>query len=129
MIGATRTPLALIAIAGLYGALGVVGSAVAAHAAVGVQLATAAQFLLFHATLLLALVALAQRSDQPRVWLAIAAAVAVGTALFSGDVAKFAITGTHLFPMAAPTGGSILIAGWAAIFCLAVWKLIRGAAG
>jgi uncharacterized membrane protein YgdD (TMEM256/DUF423 family) len=36
----------------------------------------------------------------------------IGGALFAGDVTARAWLGTRLFPMAAPTGGVILIAGW-----------------
>jgi uncharacterized membrane protein YgdD (TMEM256/DUF423 family) len=32
--------------------------------------------------------------------------------LFGGDVAFHTLAGTHLFPMAAPIGGSLLIASW-----------------
>lgn len=36
----------------------------------------------------------------------------LGLALFSGDLALRALHGTPLFPMAAPSGGVILMAGW-----------------
>jgi uncharacterized membrane protein YgdD (TMEM256/DUF423 family) len=32
--------------------------------------------------------------------------------LFGSDVTLHTLTGSHLFPMAAPTGGSLLIASW-----------------
>jgi uncharacterized membrane protein YgdD (TMEM256/DUF423 family) len=49
--------------------------------------------------------------------LAPAAAVllAAGTLLFCGDVLLLAYQGTHLFPMAAPAGGTMMIAGWLAV--------------
>ena len=40
------------------------------------------------------------------------AALCIGGALFAGDVAARAFIGARLFPMAAPTGGMILIASW-----------------
>lgn len=36
----------------------------------------------------------------------------IGGAVFAGDVAARAYLGSRLFPMAAPTGGVILIASW-----------------
>ena len=36
-------------------------------------------------------------------------------ALFSGDVTLHALTGAHVFPYAAPIGGSLLIASWLAV--------------
>jgi uncharacterized membrane protein YgdD (TMEM256/DUF423 family) len=36
----------------------------------------------------------------------------VGAALFAGDVSARAFLGHRLFPMAAPSGGMILIAAW-----------------
>jgi uncharacterized membrane protein YgdD (TMEM256/DUF423 family) len=39
----------------------------------------------------------------------------VGPTLFAGDVSARALIGHRLFPMAAPTGGTILIAAWLAL--------------
>jgi hypothetical protein len=39
----------------------------------------------------------------------------VGATLFTGDVSARAFIGHRLFPMAAPTGGTILIAAWLAL--------------
>jgi uncharacterized membrane protein YgdD (TMEM256/DUF423 family) len=36
----------------------------------------------------------------------------LGGALFSGDIAMRAFVGDRLFPMAAPTGGTLLLGGW-----------------
>ena len=38
--------------------------------------------------------------------------MANGVALFSGDLALRAYAGHPLFPMSAPTGGVVMIAGW-----------------
>ena len=56
----------------------------------------------------------------------IAAAIAllIGVALFSGDLALRAYTGNRLFPMAAPAGGIVMIAGWA-LLGLAAFLAIR----
>lgn len=103
----------LAALAALAGGLGVAGSAAAAHTSGGETLKTAAQFLLFHAPAILALTALAATGLTRGVLTRLAAAaLLIGLALFSGDLALRALTGTPLFPMAAPSGGVVLMAGW-----------------
>jgi uncharacterized membrane protein YgdD (TMEM256/DUF423 family) len=103
----------LIVLAALSGFLGVALSAAAAHVTGGGSLQTAAQFLLFHAPALLALVALS-RSGLVSIKLARLAgyAMAVGLALFCGDLTRRALAGEALAPMAAPTGGVMLMIGW-----------------
>jgi uncharacterized membrane protein YgdD (TMEM256/DUF423 family) len=58
-------------------------------------------------------------TKQGLLWqpLALAALIAwvVGATLFAGDVSARAFIGHRLFPMAAPTGGTILIAAWLAL--------------
>lgn len=111
MTGLDRLLAAAAALAGL---LGVAASAAAAHTSGGETLKTAAQFLLFHAPAVLALTGFAAaglvRSGLAR---AASAALLLGLVLFSGDLAMRALTGTPLFPMAAPSGGVTLMAGWA----------------
>lgn len=107
---ADRILLALGALAGL---LGVAASAAAAHLSGADSLKTAAQFLLFHAPAILGLVALAASGATHRLLTRFAAvALVLGLALFSGDLALRALHGTPLFPMAAPSGGFALMAGW-----------------
>lgn len=103
----------LLAVAGLTGLAGVAASAAAAHSSGGDTLRTAAQFLLFHAPLVVGLTALAAGglTNGPLTRLA-AALILSGLALFSGDLALRALAGTPLFPMAAPSGGFALMAGW-----------------
>jgi len=111
----------LLILAGLMGASGVVLAAAGAHAAPHAGLASAAYLLLFHATAVLGGSAL---THQGLVWrpLALAAAIAwvVGAVLFAGDVSARAFFGHRLFPVAAPTGGSILIAAWLAFAAAAL---------
>nr|WP_279292499.1 DUF423 domain-containing protein [Methylobacterium goesingense] len=102
-----------MALGALAGLLGVAASAAAAHVSGADSLKTAAQFLLFHAPAILALVALAATGTTHRPMTRLAAgALVVGLALFSGDLALRALHGTPLFPMAAPAGGFALMAGW-----------------
>jgi uncharacterized membrane protein YgdD (TMEM256/DUF423 family) len=103
----------LIALAGVMGAVGVVLLAAAAHAAPGAGLDSAGQILLFHAAAVLALAA-AQQSGLAAPPLGPIAGIGfcVGAALFAGDIAARAFLEHRLFPMAAPTGGFVLIASW-----------------
>lgn len=110
MSGVDRVLLALGALAGL---LGVAASAAAAHVSGADSLKTAAQFLLFHAPAILALVALAATGMTHRLLTRLATAgLVLGLALFSGDLTLRALHGSPLFPMAAPIGGTVLMAGW-----------------
>jgi uncharacterized membrane protein YgdD (TMEM256/DUF423 family) len=96
-----------ILIAGLGGAAGVGLSAAAAHQGGG-NLATAAQFLLFHAPAFLAIGffggGLMLRTGG--------SVLLAGLLLFTGDLAMRHYAGDRLFPFAAPTGGTLMIAGW-----------------
>lgn len=98
------------AIGGLAGAAGVALSAYAAHAG-GTGIATAAQFLLFHAPAFLALglIGHSRTRDLALVLLAL------GLALFAGDLAMREFAGHRLFPYSAPIGGMLLIVGWLAV--------------
>jgi uncharacterized membrane protein YgdD (TMEM256/DUF423 family) len=102
----------LIVLASLSGLLGVGLSAAAAHVTGG-NLTTAAQFLLFHAPALLALVALITVGAVSPMLGQIAGYVLVlGLVLFCGDLSRRAFSGVALFPRAAPTGGFVLMIGW-----------------
>jgi uncharacterized membrane protein YgdD (TMEM256/DUF423 family) len=48
----------------------------------------------------------------------------VGVTLFSGDVAARTLGLGKLFPMAAPTGGMIMIVGWLMLALAGVWELV-----
>ncbi|WP_027171916.1 DUF423 domain-containing protein [Methylobacterium sp. 10] len=103
----------LLALGALSGLLGVAASAAAAHIQGADSLKTAAQFLLFHAPAVIGLVALVGVGATHRLTTrASASALVLGLALFSGDLALRALHGIPLFPMAAPTGGFLLMGGW-----------------
>jgi len=106
--------VAVIAVAGLMGAAGVALAAAAAHAAPGQGLDAAAWLLLIHAAALLGVGANAARLGSAGSAV-VALGFFVGCALFSGDVALRVLAGHRLFPMAAPTGGTILILAWLAL--------------
>ncbi len=118
-------PIVLI-LGGLMGAGGVALAAADAHAAPCAGLAAAAYMLLFHAAALVGGTALYGQGVLLRpLLLAVLIGWIVGAALFSGDVAMRAFAGHRLFPMAAPTGGIVLIAAWLALAAAAVAALVR----
>lgn len=100
-------------LAGLIGAGGVVLAALSTHAYAGTSLNVAASMLSLHAPAILAIAiggrtgVLNGRIAQMAAWGLIA-----GILLFSGDLAWRAFFGVALFPMAAPSGGVLLIIGW-----------------
>jgi len=98
----------------LAGLVGVALSAAAAHGPGGPNLDTASRYLLLHAPVLLVIVGLARigaiHGGMGRIagWL-----IVLGLVLFCGDLAMRAFRDAALFPMAAPTGGFMLMGGWA----------------
>jgi len=106
----------LVALAGLMGAAGVALAAASAHGADAGRLASASAMLLFHATAILAAVALIERGLlHGGIGLAAAFGFVIGAALFAGDLTL------RLFPYAAPTGGTLMILSWLAVTAAAVW--------
>ncbi|MBN9310062.1 MAG: DUF423 domain-containing protein [Devosia sp.] len=106
----------LVTAAGLFGALGVAAAARASHAGDD-NLGIAANFLLLHAPVLIGLSLMA----ASRLAVAAGAVMTVGVALFAGDLVMRAFTGNALFPMAAPTGGGAMIAGWVLVMVSGIW--------
>jgi len=116
----------MLALAGLMGAGGIMLAAAGAHAAPGAGLDSAGSMLLFHAAAVLGAAALMQQGVLWRpLALAALAAWIVGAVLFSGDIALRASAGHRLFPMAAPSGGILLIAGWLLLAGAAIGALVR----
>ena len=106
----------LIILAGIMGADGVVLAAASAHQADASRLASASSMLLFHGSAVLAAVALAERGViHIRVGIAAAFGFVIAVALFAGDLTLRQYAGHSLFPMAAPTGGTLLIMSWLAL--------------
>lgn len=104
----------LLFLGALCGLAGVMTAAAAAHVSGDDNLKTAAQFLLFHAPLLAAAPAIVRCGAVHRhIALLALMLVFVGVALFSGQLALGALKNASLFSMAAPTGGSLLMLGWA----------------
>jgi len=112
----------LIGLAGLMGACGVVLAAQSAHGADASRLVPASSMLLFHAAAVLGTTALAVRGPIHAAFALVPAwGFVAGAALFAGDLALRQFVGHALFPSAAPTGGTLLIASWLALAVAAAW--------
>jgi len=112
----------LVILAGIMGADGVMLAAASAHQPDAARLASASSMLLFHATAVLAVVALAERGViHARIGIAAAFGFVIATGLFAGDLTLRQYAGHGLFPMAAPTGGTLLIISWLALAVCAAW--------
>ncbi len=116
----------LIVLAGLMGAAGIALAAAGAHTAPGAGLDGAAYMLLFHAAAVVGGAALVQQGVLWRpLALIVLAAWVLGAALFSGDIAMRAFAAHRLFPMAAPSGGVLLIGAWLALTVAAIAAALR----
>jgi uncharacterized membrane protein YgdD (TMEM256/DUF423 family) len=112
----------LVILAGMMGADGVILAALSAHQADAARLASASSMLLFHALAVLAVVALTERGViHVRIGIAAAFGFVVAAVLFAGDLSLRQFAGHSLFPMAAPSGGTLLIVSWLALAVAAAW--------
>lgn len=117
-----RLARVLIVLAGIMGADGVMLAAASTHQADASRLGAASSMLLFHACAVLAAVALAERAlIHARIGLAAAIGFVIAAGLFACDVTLRQYAGHGLFPFAAPTGGTLLIASWLALAIAAAW--------
>ena len=112
----------LVILAGVMGADGVILAAAAAHQPEAISLASASSMLLFHATAVLAVVALTERGVvHAGLGIASAFGFVVAATLFAADLSLRQYAGHGLFPFAAPTGGTLLIASWLLLAVAAAW--------
>jgi uncharacterized membrane protein YgdD (TMEM256/DUF423 family) len=112
----------LIILAAIMGADGVILAAASAHQPDATRLASASSMLLFHALAVLAVVALTERGIiHVRIGMTAAWGFVVAATLFASDLMLRQYAGHGLFPMAAPTGGTLLIASWLALAVAAAW--------
>ncbi|WP_398464890.1 DUF423 domain-containing protein [Tardiphaga sp.] len=112
----------LIICTGVMGADGVILAAASAHQPDASRLASASSMLLFHAAAVLGAVALIERGlAHLQIGLASAWGLVIGASLFAGDLTLRQYVGHGLFPMAAPTGGTLLIVSWIALAVSAAW--------
>ena len=131
LIGSAVMDRTFVVLGALFGLLGTIAAGIAAHTTgPGTTLDAAASFLLFHAPTLIAIPALIHTGlAQAMMARAGGGLIFIGCALFSSEMALRAIEGESLFFMAAPSGGSLLIAGWLIIILAAlapIFKVQRG---
>ena len=112
----------LVILAAVMGADGVILAAASAHQPDATRLASASSMLLFHALAVLAVVALAERGlIHLPIGIAAGFGFVVAAVLFAGDLTLRQYAGHSLFPMAAPTGGTLLIVSWVVLAVSAAW--------
>ncbi len=116
-----RWPYVTIAFAGLIGAAGVVVAAAGAHKGGGELARTSSDFLLVHAAAILAGSGVALAGARSSALLVAALGLmSVGAVLFGGDLALAGLLDWRPIPLAAPTGGLCLIAGWLSLTASAI---------
>jgi uncharacterized membrane protein YgdD (TMEM256/DUF423 family) len=121
-MAASRVARILVGLAGIMGADGVILAAASAHGADAARLASASSMLLFHACAVIGTVALIERGViHARIGMVAAWGFVIAAALFATDLTLRQYAGHSLFPMAAPTGGTLLIASWLALAVAAAW--------
>lgn len=121
-MAASRVHRILIGLAGIMGADGVILAAASAHQADASRLGSASSMLLFHACAVLGTVALIERGTvHARIGTVAAWGFVIAAALFATDLSLRQYAGHSLFPFAAPTGGTLLIASWLALAVAAAW--------
>jgi uncharacterized membrane protein YgdD (TMEM256/DUF423 family) len=112
----------LVVLAGVTGAAGVALAAVSAHQPDATRLASASSMLLFHASSVLAAGLLVERRViHMQLGFGAAFGFVIAATLFAGDLTLRQYAGHGLFPMAAPTGGTLLILSWLTLAVAALW--------
>jgi uncharacterized membrane protein YgdD (TMEM256/DUF423 family) len=112
----------MLALGGLFGALGVVSGALGSHvlkaslsAADFANFTTAVSYLLLHSAVLL-LCGVLLGANKGNVWFKLAGGLlVVGILLFCGGLITRIVTGIPAFGRVVPIGGSALILAWLAI--------------
>jgi uncharacterized membrane protein YgdD (TMEM256/DUF423 family) len=105
-------PRVTLFLAGLIGACGVILSAMAAHGGDTHLYSAAATACMAQAPALLGLYI---GWERIRTALIASALIGIGCLLFTGDLVFRTRFGYGLFPMSAPTGGTMMILGWVAV--------------
>lgn len=115
----TIFPRLTLFLAGILGTAGVAFSAAAAHGEDPRLIGAAAAACMAQAP---ALLALSIGWEKIRTALPAALLIGLGCALFSADLWFRTRTGVGLFPMSAPTGGTMMMLGWVAIAIGALFR-------
>jgi len=118
----------LVIFAGLMGASGVILAAASAHAVPNAGLDSAGHMLSLHAAAVLGgAAALASGLLWRPLGTVALLGLVLGATLFAADLALRAFAGHRLFPMAAPSGGSIMIMSWLVLAAAGIIGLLRNA--
>ena len=116
----------LTILAGLMGAAGVVLAAASTHAERATRLDSPGYLLLLHAAAVMAgSAALACGLVWRPLGILAVSGFVLGSALFAGDLTLRAFSGRRLLPMAAPSGGALLIAGWLLLAVAALVAMLK----
>ena len=119
-------PLAFLGFAGLLGSAGVGVGAAGAHGGGGDLARLSSEFLLIHATAVMAGSGIALALGRTSALLVAALGLlCIGAILFGGELAFAALLDWRPFPLAAPTGGFCLILGWLGLSASAVALALR----
>ena len=116
----------IIGFAALAGAAGVMESAANAHSVANPLLKTSADILIVNAAAVIGISGYALARVQ-RSALAGAAVLLAGTLLFCGELSSHVFLGRRLLVLAAPIGGTFMIAGWLIVAVGAFVGLARSA--
>lgn len=122
---ARKSAYTLAAAAGLLGAAGVALAAVAAHKVDSPNLVTAANMLMVHGAAGIGIASFAARQSDSS-FVAVGSLMLAAVTLFAGDVTVHTLSGNHIFPYAAPTGGSLTIASWVLFSLVSLRNFWRG---
>ncbi|CAN7196743.1 DUF423 domain-containing protein [Rhizobium sp. LjRoot254] len=112
-------PRLTLFLAGLVGACGVIFSALAAHGGDTHLFSAAATACMAQAPALLGIYI---GWEKVRTALIASALIGIGCLLFAGDLIFRTRFGHGLFPMSAPTGGTMMILGWVAVAAGALFR-------
>lgn len=114
-----KSDYVFLLLSGLWGLIGVGLLAAGAHA--DPRLGSAGMMLIFHAVAAIALVH--SGFMGPRMRLNVILCLLVGAGVFAADICSRVMRGEGLLPNLAPTGGVLVMLGWAGVSIAAALKL------
>lgn len=108
------------------GGAGVTLAAAGAHIGGGEPIRAAADIMMIHAAVVVAIVSIVLGEGEGSGLLLVPAGLfVIGGVAFGGAISLIGFFGSRPVPQAAPFGGLCLIAGWITLMGLALWKATR----